>query len=121
MFAILDPMTITLIMLVGNLNSCVNPWIYLIYNYKQVWKTVFNSFVCTSATQPESQSTLLLNIPSPRSVNGTPITTTTAVATTTTYSTIPITSSNPASNYSFKKTVGRNCSLNSRISGEMSE
>lgn len=27
-------------MLVGNANSCVNPWIYVIFNYKRVWEVL---------------------------------------------------------------------------------
>lgn len=60
-----DLMTITCIMLVGNLNSCVNPWIYLIYNYKQVWKAVSKGMCESLLARNESQS-FVLQCSSPR-------------------------------------------------------
>uniref|UniRef100_A0A915I1K2 Uncharacterized protein n=1 Tax=Romanomermis culicivorax TaxID=13658 RepID=A0A915I1K2_ROMCU len=45
-----DSIVTTCIMLVGNANSCVNPWIYLLFNYKRIFKALCPSSGFSPAT-----------------------------------------------------------------------
>lgn len=42
LFKFLAPKFITLIMILGNLNSCVNPWIYIFFNRKMVFRALIS-------------------------------------------------------------------------------